>query len=137
MTAWYNVADQDRLLGAWRDAPIEDEESCGFLLETARVQVLAYAPENATLAGAVELLLTQFGVSDKLADVLALLDAEPSDPPFNYVFAQLRQAQNLWNAGRVSAGGEAGMEQFSFTPRPLDKTIRGIIRPTDGKPDVY
>lgn len=137
MTAWYSIADQGRLIGAWEDAPIEDEESCGFLLETARVQVLTYAPENATLAGAVELLLTQFGVSDKLSDVLALLGAEPSDPPFNYVYAQLRQAQNLWNAGRVSGGGEAGDGQFSFTPRPLDKTIRGIIRPADGKPDVY
>lgn len=137
MTAWYNTSDQDRLLGAWDDAPIEDEETCGFLLETARIQVLAYAPESATLAGALELLLATFGHSEQLTAVLALLDADPTETPFNYVFAQLRQAQNLWNAGRVTSGGEVGMESFTFTPRPLDKTIRGIIRPTDGKPDVY
>ncbi|WP_282845869.1 hypothetical protein [Microbacterium oxydans] len=137
MTAWYSTADQQRLLGAWEDAPIEDVETCGFLLETARIQVLAYAPEAATLGAAVEDVLARFGVSQHLAAVLVLLDAEPSAPPFNYVFAQLRQAQNLWNAGRVNSTGEAGMESFTFTPRPLDKTIRGIIRPTDGKPDVY
>lgn len=137
MTTWYSTADQDRLTGAWDDAPIEDEETCGFLLETARIQVLAYAPESATLAGAIELVLATFGVSEQLDTVLALLDADPTDPPFNYVYAQLRQAQNLWNAGRVSGSGDVGVEQFAFTPRPLDKTIRGIIRPIDGKPDVY
>lgn len=137
MTAWYSTSDEERLLGAWDDAPIEDEETCGFLLETARIQVLAYAPASATLGEAIENALARYGVSQHLAAVLALLDASPSDPPFNYVFAQLRQAQNLWNAGRVTSGGEVGMESFTFTPRPLDKTIRGIIRPTDGKPDVY
>lgn len=137
MTAWYSTFDQDRLLGAWSDAPIEDVETCGFLLETARIQVLAYAPASATLGSAIEDELARFGVSQHLDAVLAILDAEPTDPPFNYVFAQLRQAQNLWNAGRVNSAGEMGDGQFTFTPRPLDKTIRGIIRPTDGKPDVY
>lgn len=137
MTTWYSVNDQERLTNAWDDAPIEDEETCGFLLETARIQVLAYAPESATLGGALEETLARFGVSQHLAAVLALLDVDPADPPFNYVFAQLRQAQNLWNAGRVTSSGDAGMESFTFTPRPLDKTIKSIIRPTDGKPDVY
>lgn len=137
MTAWYSTSDEGRLLGAWDDAPIEDSETCGFLLETARIQVLAYAPESATLGSAIEDALARFGASQHLDAVLAVLDTEPSDPPFNYVYAQLRQAQNLWNAGRVSGGGEVADGQFSFTPRPLDKTIRGIIRPEDGKPDVY
>lgn len=137
MTAWYSTSDQGRLTGAWEEAPIEDEEVLGFLLETARIQVLAYAPASATLGAAIEDALARFGVSQHLDAALALLDAAPSDPPFNYVFAQLRQAQNLWNAGRVTSSGEVGMESFTFTPRPLDKTIRGIIRPTDGKPDVY
>ncbi|WP_217584860.1 hypothetical protein [Microbacterium sp. GbtcB4] len=137
MTAWYSTSDEGRLLGAWADAPIEDSETCGFLLETSRIQVLAYAPEPATLGSAIEDALARFGVSQHLDAVLAVLDAEPTDPPFNYVYAQLRQAQNLWNAGRVSGGGDVGDGQFSYTPRPLDKTIRGIIRPEDGKPDVY
>ncbi len=111
MADWYSVATSeqtDRLLAAWTDAPIENVELCGTLLEVAQEQVLAYGP--------------------------VLEDGAPV--PSRFVFAQLRQAENLWNAGRVSSGGEAGVEQFSFTPRPLDKTIRGIIRPTDGKPHV-
>jgi hypothetical protein len=44
---------------------------------------------------------------------------------------------NLWNAGSVSPSGDIGPESYSFTPRPLDKTIRGIIRPTTGTADVF
>ncbi|WP_309105023.1 hypothetical protein [Microbacterium sp.] len=62
-------------------------------------------------------------------------DPAPGDGvPDNYVYAQLQQAKNLWNAGRVNSGGELGVDGYSFTPRPMDKTIKGIIRPTDGKP---
>lgn len=68
--------------------------------------------------------------------MLVLLNADPTDPPINYVYAQLQQATNLWNAGRVSGGGDAGVEQFTFTPRPLDKTIKQIIRPVHGGPRV-
>lgn len=112
MTAWYTADDQERLTGAWRDAPIEDEETLGFLLDTARTQVLAYAPAPAD-------------------------GADPEDPPFNYVYAQIQQARNLWNAGRVTPNADVGTEGYSYTPRPLDKTIRGIVRPADGRPDVY
>ena len=111
MTDWYSVDDAeqtDRLLGAWDDAPIENTELCAMLLDTAREQVVHYAPELA--AGA------------------------PVPP--RWVYAQLKQAENLWNAGRVNGSGDLGVEQYTFTPRPLDKTIRGIIRPTDGKPHV-
>lgn len=110
MADWYTATDEtvDRLLGAWPDAPIENLELCGFILETAKEQVIAYAP------------------------VLA----EGAVVPNRWVYAQLQQAQNLWNAGRVSTGGEVGVEGFNYTPRPLDKTIRGIIRPVDGKPHV-
>lgn len=59
-----------------------------------------------------------------------------SSTPTRFVYAQLQQAVNLWNAGRVSSDGTVGAEPFSFTPRPLDKTIRQIIRPLDGKPHV-
>ncbi|CAH0262583.1 hypothetical protein SRABI98_03546 [Microbacterium sp. Bi98] len=108
MANWYSVEtaeDQERISAAWSDAPVENEELCGMILETARDQIIAYAP--------------------------VLPDGEPV--PARWVYAQLQQATNLWNAGRVSSGGEGGIEQFTFTPRPLDKTIRGIIRPTDGK----
>ncbi|QXE28557.1 hypothetical protein [Microbacterium paraoxydans] len=139
MAEWYTATSdeaQQRLIAAWPDAPIENLEVCGFLLETARIQVLAYAPETATLTGAVELALVRFGLAERLGDVLALLGVDPTDPPINFVYAQLQQATNLWNAGRVSGGGDAGMEQFTFTPRPLDKTIKQIIRPVQGGPRV-
>ena len=139
MAEWYSVTDgeaEERLVAAWPDAPIENLETCGFLLATARVQVLAYAPETASLAGAIELVLVQFGAAELLPEVLDVLGAAVTDPPINYVYAQLQQATNLWNAGRVSSGGEGGMDQFTFTPRPLDKTIKQIIRPVHGGPRV-
>jgi len=117
MTTWYTTGTPEadaRLLAAWDDAPIENLEVCGMLLEIAREQVLAYAPA-----------------------MPAPVEGEPiPDPPARYVYAQLQQARNLWNAGRVSTGGDIGEGQFTFTPRPLDKTIRQIIRPVDGKPHV-
>lgn len=118
---WYTVkgdtpeeetAAQQRLLNAWPDAPLENLEVCGMLLDVAREQVIAYAPDPDP-------------------------DEEPADPPDRYVYAQLQQATNLWNAGRVASDGNVGVEGFVFTPRPLDKTIRGIIRPPSGGPDVY
>lgn len=124
MTTWYTVegdtpeaatAAQERLLGAWADAPLEDLETCEMILDVARDQVIQYAPAPAIL--------------DE--------DEPEPDPPSRYVYAQLQQAKNLWNAGRVSSDGVIGDGSYTFTPRPLDKTIRGIIRPIDGKPDVY
>lgn len=139
MSDWYSVTtpeETERLLGAWEDAPTENVELCGFLVNTARLQVLSYAPESDTLSAALELVLVRFDLVEQLADLLELLDVDPGTPPFNYVYAQLQQAKNLWNAGRVTSGGEVGVDQFSYTPRPLDKTIRNIIRPEDGKPHV-
>lgn len=136
MTTWYSVSDQERLLGAWADAPIEDEETCGFLVDTARIQVLSYASESDTIGGALELVFASFGISEQLPAVLELLDLDVTEPPFNYVYAQLRQAQNLWNAGRVSGAGDVGVDQYTYTPRPLDKTIKSIIRPAHGGPHV-
>jgi hypothetical protein len=116
MTNWYSVDttdDQARLLAAWTDAPVENSELAGMLLDVAKEQVLAFAPEPDD-------------------------DADPdAPPPARYVYAQLQQAQNLWNAGRSSQDGDVGGDGYSFTPRPLDKTIRALIRPTSGAADVF
>lgn len=114
-STWYTTTPQeavDRLLAAWPDAPIENLETLGFILSTARDQVLAAAP--------------------------AAVDPQNWDtaPLDRYVYAQLRQAENLWNAGRVQSSGDLGDGQYVFTPRPLDKTIQQIIRPPDRKPHV-
>ena len=121
MAEWYTATPEgsDRLLAAWPDAPIENEELCASILEVAQGQVVAYAPEPTADAG--EWVDGYFIVSPV---------------PTRYVYAQLQQAINLWNAGRVSSAGDLGDGGFTFTPRPLDKTIRQIIRPVDGKPHV-
>lgn len=119
MAVWYRSDTpeaQERLASVWSDAPIENEEICGMLLEVAESQVLAYAP-----------------AVDTVDEQLALYE----NPPTRYVYAQLLQAQRLWNAGRADENGSVGTEGFSFTPRPLDKTIRGIIRPLRGGGDVF
>lgn len=124
MAEWYTTAspeEQERLLAAWQDAPIENLEVLEALLDTAREQVLAYAPEPS---------------ADALTVVGGYVTPGAPTPP-RYVLAQLMQARNLWNAGNVSSEGNFGDGSFSFTPRPMDKTIRQIIRPADGKPDVY
>ncbi|MGP6171975.1 hypothetical protein ACTU6V_12305 [Microbacterium sp. A204] len=111
MATWYTTtppAEVDRLRAAWEDAPVENMEVLGFILETAQEQVIAYAPEL----------------------------AEDAPIPNRWVYAQLQQATNLWNAGTVTSSGDVGVDQYSYTPRPLDKTIKGIIRPIDGKPHV-
>ena len=119
MVAWFSVVDgaaQTRLAAAWDDAPLANLETCGMLLEIARAQVWAYAPES--------------------EDDDGLAVAIPATSVSRLVYAQLEQAKNLWNAGRVTSSGDIGGTGYTFTPRPLDKTIRGIIRPIEGRPDV-
>jgi len=122
MTDWYSVAEDDtpaleRLIGAWIDAPTTNLETCGFILSTARDQVWAYAPESQDDDGEP-------------------IEVPATDVPDRLVYAQLKQAENLWNAGRVSSAGDTGMDGYTFTPRPLDKTIRGVIRPIKAAFDV-
>lgn len=117
---WYttDTAEQrTRLRGAWSDAPIENLEVLDLLLGTAQEQVIAYGPALAPLRTEGGYLIGG-GI------------------PARYVHAQLMQAKNLWNAGRATENGDIGDGGFVFTPRPMDKTIKGIIRPEDGRPDV-
>ncbi|WP_292763760.1 hypothetical protein [Microbacterium sp. UBA3486] len=138
MATWYTSdggSGSNRLDGAWPDAPTDNIELCEFLMDTARQQVLAYAPTE-TAADEVSNLLDCLGYpSSTIADVLALLDAEAPEVPTRYVFAQLQQAKNLFNAGRIVGDG-VGPEGFSFVPRPLSKEIQKIIRPQSGVASV-
>lgn len=96
----------------WADADNLNDDMLDALLDVAREQVIAYAPALA-------------------ADVAA--DAIPS----RYVFGQLRQAQNLFAASAVNAGGQIGDGgEFVITPRPLDWHVKGILRPARGRPRV-
>jgi len=147
MAEWFTVEGttpeeantaQERLAAAWPDAPMSNLEVCSLVLETAREQVIAYAPDPEEAPEQITALLESLGYS--AAAIAAVLDGlaldPPADPLRRYVYAQLSQAVNLWNAGRVSSDGDVGVDGFTFTPRPLDKTIRAIIRPTGGSFDV-
>lgn len=114
MADWFTIEasgsgeQTDRLLAAWQDAPVNVVEVCAMLLDVAREQVLEFGP--------------------------VLAEGDPI--PDRFVLAQLRQAENLWNAGRVSGAGDMGVDTYTFTPRPLDKTIRQIIRPVSSYSNV-
>lgn len=132
---WYSASDPvaiDRIAAAWSDAPAENEELLAMLLDVARVQVLAFA-EDAEPIDQVTNLLEVLGYdTTMILDVTTLLGGTPSEPPARYVYAQLQQAKNLFNAGR----GTSGPDGFEFSPRPLDKDIQRIIRPRSGVIDV-
>lgn len=117
MATWYTATsseEQQRIKGAWPDAPVQNTELLGMLLDVAREQVVAFAPAPAPQP-----------------------PEEPvPGPPPRYVLAQLMQVRNLWNAGRVTGDGEVGGEGFTFRPYPLDNTIKAVIRPIDWKPHV-
>ena len=136
---WYTAAGQasrDRLEDAWSDAPTDDVELCEMLLEVARGDVLTYAPAD-TPAEQVIRLLTVLGYpAATISLVVAALGEDVPATPARYVFAQLQQAKNLYNAGRV-VGNQVGPDGFSFVPRPLSKEIQKIIRPQSGVARVF
>jgi hypothetical protein len=140
MSTWYSVdtpEEATRLLGAWPDAPTENTELCGMLLSTAEYQVLTYGTTGEDIASTLTQALLAAGYDQETVDaVLVLLDVDNPPTPERWVYAQLQQAKNLWNAGRVSSDGDVGADGFVFSPRPLDKTIRGIILPPSGAVDV-
>jgi hypothetical protein len=130
MAQWYMVegdspeeanSAQERLLAAWPDAPLENLEVLDFILESARDDVIAYAPAIPE-------------------DTLTVEDGVISTtwvPPKNYVLAQLERAKDIWNDGRVDpATGDIGDGSFTFRPGRMRKSIRVLIRPEDGKPHV-
>jgi hypothetical protein len=130
---WYGVSDLgERVQAAWPDAPVENYELLGMLLDVARVQVLTFAEEGAP-AEQVALLLENLGyTAEQITSVLGVLGGTIPEPPARYVLAQLQQAKNLFLAGK----GTSGPEGFEFSPRPLDKDIQRIIRPRSGVVNV-
>lgn len=142
-SGWFDVATgthQQRVKDAWKDAPLVNLDICALLLEVAKQQVLEYAPKGEP-AVEIRRSLEGYGYTDDVIvaalAVLGVATPVATTPPANYVWAQLQQAKNLWNAGRVAANGEVGADGWSFAPRPLDREIQRIIRPTAGVPDVF
>ncbi|MFJ3392025.1 hypothetical protein [Leifsonia aquatica] len=93
----------------WRDAPPYDAWLYE-LLWVAKENVLAFAP-------ALEL---------------------DERPPINYRRAQIMQARNLWNAGKVDPGtGDQGTDTFVLSPFPLDWNIKQVLRPKRAIPGAF
>ena len=58
-------------------------------------------------------------------------------PPLNYRRAQLMQARNLWNAGKVDPStGDQGEGSFILSPVPLDWTVKQVLRPKQGRKPI-
>lgn len=112
MTSWHTL---ETARDQWIDAPDEDE-TLEELLEVARGQVVAYAPERKT---------------DPIVAPDSII------VPVAYRLAQIRQTQNIWNAGSVDpAGGMGDGTDFVIRPHPLDWHVKQIIRPRGATPSV-
>lgn len=135
MADWFTTGSSYLAHAAFPELPIENEDLVRMLLDVAREQVIAFAADDEPAAQVTD-LLHNLGVEETvIAQVIALLDFEASEPgvPIRYVYAQIQQAKNLWFAGK----GEDGPEGFTFSPRPLSKDIQRIIRPTSGVASVF
>lgn len=90
----------------WDQAPADDDV-LSLLIGAALTQVKAYAP--------------------------ALPAGMPVPPA--YLWAQLLQTKNLWNAGSAS-GEESGGGDFVLRPFPLDWQVKALLRPKRGVPVI-
>lgn len=116
MAEWHTAASA---YDEWADAvAVADEDVLTELLEVAKEQVMAYAFK-----------------SDREAYEAANEEA-PYDVPLRLRRAQIRQAENMWNAARVDSSGEIGEGSFVSSPHPLDWHIKQLIRPRRAVPIV-
>lgn len=72
-------------------------------------------------------------------DVLAFAPALPADSgvPTAYRQAQLMHARNRWNAALADpSSGDIGAEGFALPARPLDWQVKQLLRPTQGVPTI-
>lgn len=116
MADWHTT---ETAAAEWSDAVgVGDDDVLEELLEVAKEQVMAYAFK-----------------SDREA-YEAATESEPYDVPLRLRRAQLRQAENMWNAARVDSAGEIGEGSFVSSPHPLDWHIKQLIRPRRAVPRV-
>lgn len=104
-TGWHTLdSARDR---NWVDARDMDDITLYELLESARHDVLEFAPT---------------------------LD-EGEAVPIRYRMAQLAHARNRWNAALADPStGDFGGEGFAIPARPLDWQIKQMLRPSTGVP---
>lgn len=111
MTAWHDLVTARE---QWLEADELDDIVLETLLEVSKQQVIAYAPPE---------------LPEPEEDEEQII-------PVNYSYAQLQQAKNLYNAARVTPGGEYGEDTFVIRPHPLDWIVKQILRPRRAVPNV-
>lgn len=97
----------------WRDANAIEDDALQDYLDVAAQQVLAYGPS-------------------RIAETIAATGCVPT----HYRVAQLMQTRNLWNAIKTdpSSNYQGAEPGFTFTPFPLDWTVKAVIRPKTAVP---
>jgi hypothetical protein len=88
----------------WTDALEIDDAELEDLLETSRIQCVAYAP------------------------------ARDGVVPVNYRQAQIMQARNLWQSIKKDPSGSIGPDGMTIPVFPLDWVVKAILRPKRGRP---
>jgi hypothetical protein len=91
----------------WADAPSSDAQLY-VILESAKLSIVPYAPALPANA----------------------------DVPANYVQAQLMQARNIWNSTKSDPGDQVGAEGFAIRVYELDRPVKGLLRPKQGRPII-
>jgi len=125
MAEWHTV---ETARDQWIDAPLDDVVLTE-LLAIAKQQVAAYAPSGVFPGVITEGSGHEGAYGEAIWDGILV--------PDNFRYGQLRQAQNLYNAGRVNANGSLGDgNDFVMTPHPLDWHIKQILRPRRAVPRV-
>jgi hypothetical protein len=101
---WHSIGSAH---AEWPDSRALDDHRLWVLLETAKLECLAYARP---------------------------LPADPPAlPPVNYREAQLLHARNRNAAGKIDpSNGDAGGDGFSLSAFPIDWTVRQLLRPQRG-----
>lgn len=128
MAVWHTPETARDQRDLWPDVDQLEDETLALLLDSAREQVIAYAP--ALPADTVEREeLSGYGYGGYGGDL-------PPTVPGRYVLAQLRHAKNSWDAARAGADGSIGGETFAISPRPLDWHVKNILRPARARPRV-
>jgi hypothetical protein len=128
-TTWH---DTTSARAGWSGAPADDL-TLTTLLEVAKIQVLAYAGSGAESTGTLTEDPDNPGFLEIVGGPSDVLEAVP----VNYRHAQLMQARNLWNASKANpSSGDIGGDTFALSPRPLDWTVKALIRPQTRVPVI-
>lgn len=137
--AW---ATRELARSIWADADLIDDDVLDFWLESVKPAIIAYAPAVPAVPGTDTDGDGTFspgdlsGISDPDGDgVFDVVD--PGDAvPENWALAQIMQARNTFNAVKASPSGDFDGSSYGITARPLDWSVKQILRPRVGRPRV-